>query len=124
MGFIIRKIEKKRLINIKKRIKYIIYPVIIKGDFVTLWYINREPEKGIIRYQTTKGICTDIKYKKYNSTLLLRSLMKGIAIEQQFFYYSLNNLRILLKHNIVKYYRGNKLHYLRKKKNKYIKFVL
>jgi ribosomal protein L19 len=124
MILIIRVLEKKRLINLQKRVNSIKYPVIIKGDFVTFWYINREPEKGIIRYQRTKGICTAIKYKQYNSTLLLRSLMRGISIEQQFFYYSLNNLRVILKPNIIKYYRANKLHYLRKKKNKTIRFVL
>lgn len=114
---LIRKIEKKRLINRKKkRINYIKYPVLVKGDFIIVWYISREKEKGIIRYQTTKGICMDIRYKKYNSTFLIRSLMKGVSVEQQFFYYSLNNIVIILKQNIVKYYRSNKLYYLRKKK--------
>lgn len=121
---LIKNIEKIRVLNLQKKKNYIKYPTIIKGDFITVWYINREKEKGLVRYQTTKGICIDIKYKKYNSTLLIRSLIKGISIEQQFFYYSLNNIRIILKKNIIKYYRLNKLYYLRQKKNKYSRFIL
>lgn len=121
---IIRQIEKKRLVNLKKKINYIKYPVIIKGDFVIVWYINREKEKGLIRFQFNKGLCVDIKYKKYNSTFLIRSIMSGIGVEQQFFYYSLNNIFIILKKNIIKFYRLNKLYFLRKKKNKYSRFIL
>lgn len=121
---IIREIEKKRLINLKKKYIYIKYPSVIRGDFVIIWYINREKEKGLIRFQFNRGLCIDIKYKKYNSTFLIRSIMDGISVEQQFFYYSLNNIFITLKKNIIKYYRLNKLYFLRKKKNKQSKFIL
>jgi ribosomal protein L19 len=50
--------------------------------------------------------------------------MDGISVEQQFFYYSLNNIFITFKKNIIKYYRLNKLYFLRKKKNKQSKFIL
>ena len=121
---IIREIEKKRLINLKKKNIYIKYPSVIRGDFVIIWYINREKEKGLIRFQFNRGLCIDIKYKKYNSTFLIRSIMDGISVEQQFFYYSLNNIFITLKKNIIKYYRLNKLYFLRKKRNKQSKFIL
>lgn len=121
---IIREIEKKRLINLKKKYIYIKYPSVIRGDFVIIWYINREKEKGLIRFQFNRGLCIDIKYKKYNSTFLIRSIMDGISVEQQFFYYSLNNIFITFKKNIIKYYRLNKLYFLRKKKNKQSKFIL
>ena len=122
---LIKKIEKKRLINRKKKwINYIKYPALIRGDFIIVWYMNREKEKGIIRFQITKGICIDIKYKKYNSTFIIRSLMKGVSVEQQFFYYSPTNMSIILKKNLVKYYSSNKLYYLRKIKNKHSRFFL
>ncbi len=123
---IIKKIEKKRLknLNLKKKQNYIKYPVIIRGDFVSIWYINREKEKGVIRYQLSKGICIDVKYKNYNSIFILRSIMKGISVEQEFFYYSLNNIYIYVKNNIIRYYKRNKLYYLRNKKNKQSKFII
>lgn len=123
--FIIKKIEKKRIINLKKKkLNYIKYPVLIKGDFIIIWYISREKEKGIIRFQFNRGICIDISYKQYNSNFLIRFVIDGIAIEQHFLYFSLNNIFIMLKKNIIKYYRLNKLYFLRKKKNKQSKFIL
>lgn len=118
---IIKEIEKKRL---QKKNKYIKYPVFIRGDFIIIWFINREREKGLIRFQFSRGLCIDIKYKKYNSVFIIRSVIEGISIEQHFFFYSLNNIYILLKKNTIRYYRLNKLYFLRKKKNKQSKFIL
>jgi ribosomal protein L19 len=121
---IIKNIEKKRLKNNKKKINYIKYPTIVRGDFIIIWYINREKEKGLIRFQFNRGLCIDIKYKKYNSTFIIRSIIDGISVEQHFFYYSLNNIYIYLKKNTIRYYRLNKLYYLRNKKNKQSKFII
>lgn len=121
---LLRIIEKTRLKKLKKKENNIKYPIIIRGDFVTIWYINREREKGLIRFQLNKGICIDIKYKNYNSTFVIRNIMKGISVEQQFFFYSLNNIYVEIKNNIIRYYKRNKLYYLRKKKNKQSKFII
>lgn len=96
----------------------------ISGDFITIWYINREREKGNIRYQYTRGVCLSVKYKKYNSTFIIRSIIKGIGIEQNFCFHSLNNLHIKLKKNIIRNYIKNKLLYLRTKKNKQSKYII
>jgi ribosomal protein L19 len=123
--FIIKKIEKKRIINLKKKkFNYIKYPIFIKGDFIIVWYISREREKGVIRFQFNRGICIDTRYKYYNSSFLIRFVIDGIAIEQYFLYFSLNNIYITLKKNIIKFYRLNKLYFLRKKKNKQSKFII
>jgi len=90
----------------------------IRGDFIKIWYINREREKGNIKYQVTKGLCLDIHYKGYNSTFLLRSIIKNIVFEQLFNYYSTNNVHTVTKKNTIKFYIKNKLIYLRLKKNK------
>ncbi len=121
---IIKWIEKSRLINsIKKNQNYIKYITFIRGDIITVWFINREREKGAIRYQFTRGLCLGVNYKGYNSNFLLRSVIKGVVFEQNFLYYSLNNIFIFIKKNIVRLYSKNKLIFLRKKKNKQSKIV-
>jgi len=67
------------------------------GDLITVWYINREKEKGLLRFQLNRGICISISYKGYNSLFQLRFVVDKVAIEQQFFYYSRFNLGIALK---------------------------
>lgn len=122
---IIKNIENDRIIKLKKKkINYIKYISFIRGDFITVWYINREKEKGNIRYQYTRGVCLGVKYKKFNSTFIIKSIIKGIGIEQNFCYYSLNNIVIKLKKNIIRYYIKNKLFYLRTKKNKESKYIV
>ena len=59
-----------------------------------------------------------IKYKGYNSSFQIRSVIDTVAIEQQFLTYSSFNMLILLKKNPIKDYRRNSLKFLREKKNK------
>ena len=80
--------------------------------------MNREKEKGLLRFQFNKGICMSIKYKGYNSSFQIRSVMSGVAIEQQFLNYSRFNMLMLMKKNPIKDYHRNNLKFLRKKKNK------
>ena len=122
---IIRKLEKKRikqLNNIKKIKVYIENPLLLSGDYIVVWYINREREKGLLRFQFNKGICMSIKYKGYNSSFQIRSVIETVAIEQQFLTYSRFNMLMLLKKNPIKNYRRNSLKFLRKKKNKLSNF--
>lgn len=121
---LINALEKKRIYNFnaKKSKKFIKYSIVLSGDYVILWYINREKEKGMLRFQFNKGICMSMHYRGYNSLFQLRSVISGVAIEQQFFNYSRFNLLMLLKKNpIPKVYR-NCLKYLRGKKNFVSKF--
>jgi ribosomal protein L19 len=116
---IIKKIEKKRLKNtLRKNQKAIKYMTIIRGDFIKIWYINREREKGNIKYQFTKGLCIDARYKNYNSNIIIRSNIRNIIFEQIFNYFSLNNSNIIAKKNTIRKYKRNKLLFLRDKKNK------
>lgn len=86
--------------------------------------MNREKEKGLLRFQTSKGICMSIKYKGYNSSFQIRSVMNAIAIEHQFLNYSRFNMLISMKKNPIKKYRRNSLKFLRKKKNRTSNFKL
>ena len=86
--------------------------------------MNREKEKGLLRFQTSKGICMSIKYKGYNSSFQIRSVMNAIAIEQQFLNYSRFNMLIFMKKNPIKKFRRNSLKFLRKKKNRTSSFKL
>lgn len=118
---IINNLEKLRiqqLNNIKKIKKYIKNPLLLSGDYIIVWYINREREKGLLRFQFNKGVCMSIRYKGYNSSFQIRSVMDTVAIEQQFLTYSRFNMLMLLKKNPIKSYRRNSLKFLRKKKNK------
>ena len=122
---VLKNIEKQRFINLKNNKNiYIKYISFIRGDFITMWYINREKEKGNIRYQYTRGVCLSVKYKQYNSTFIIRSIIKGIGIEQNFCFNSLNNIFIKLKKNIIRKYIRNKLLYLRLKKNKQSRYII
>jgi len=86
--------------------------------------MNREKEKGLLRFQFNKGICMSVKYKNYNSSFQIRSIMSAVAIEQQFLNYSRFNMSILLKKNPIKDYHRNNLKFLRKKKNKLSNFKI
>lgn len=122
---VLRNIENQRLIYLKnKKNIYIKYISFIRGDFITMWYINREKEKGNIRYQYTRGVCLSVKYKQYNSTFIIRSIIRSIGIEQNFCFNSLNNINIKLKKNIIRNYIRNKLLYLRLKKNKQSRYIV
>lgn len=122
---IIKKIEKYRFKNLKKKtINFIKNITFIRGDFISIWYINREREKGNIKYQVTKGLCIDVRYNGYNSSFLLRSIIKNIVFEQIYQYYSLNNIYLIIKKNTIKFYIKNKLIYLRKKKINKVKWLI
>lgn len=122
--FLINKIEKKRLLNWKKKkINFIKYMALIRGDFITVWYINREKEKGWIKFQCIKGICLSVRYNKYNSSFIIKSLMKNISIEQIYCYYSLNNVYINIKKNILKNFIKNSLLFMRRKKNTKSRYI-
>jgi ribosomal protein L19 len=117
----LRKLEKlriKQFNDVKKNKTYLENPLLLSGDYITIWYINREREKGLLRFQFNKGICMSIKYKGYNSSFQLRSIVDAIVVEQQFLVYSKFNMLILLKKNPIKNYHRNSLKFLRKKKNK------
>ncbi len=118
---ILRKLEKKRvqqLNSIKKMKVFLENPLLLSGDYILVWYINREKEKGLLRFQFNKGICMSIKYKGYNSSFQLRSIIETVAIEQQFFVYSRFNMLMLLQKNPIKRYHRNSLKFLRKKQNR------
>lgn len=119
--FILTNLEKKRIKqfnNIKKIKSYINNQLLLSGDYIIVWYISREKEKGLLRFQFNKGICMSIKYKGYNSSFQIRSVIDTVAIEQQFLTYSRFNMLILLKKNPIKDYHRNSLKFLREKKNK------
>ena len=118
---ILGELEKKRikqLNNIKKKKVSLENPLLLSGDYIIVWYINREKEKGLLRFQFNKGICMSIRYKGYNSSFQIRSVIETVAIEQQFFVYSRFNMLMLLKKNPIKDYHRNILKFLRKKKNR------
>lgn len=117
-------LEKKRIYNFnaKKSKKAIKHSIVLSGDYVILWYINREKEKGVLRFQFNKGICMNMHNRGYNSLFQLRSVIGGVAIEQQFFNYSSFNILMLLKKNPIPGVYKNCLKYLRGKKNFVSKF--
>jgi ribosomal protein L19 len=84
--------------------------------------MNREKEKGLLRFQFNKGVCMSIKYRGYNSSFQIRSVMTAIVIEQQFLNYSRFNILMLMKKNPIKDYHRNSLKFLREKKNKLSNF--
>lgn len=84
--------------------------------------MNREREKGLLRFQFNKGVCMSIGFKGYNSSFQIRSIIETVAIEQQFLTYSRFNMLMLLKRNPIKNYRRNSLKFLRIKKNRLSKF--
>jgi ribosomal protein L19 len=122
---ILDKLEKIRIneFNIKKKKdKNIKYSLVRCGIYLILWYMNREKEKGLLRYQFNKGICMTSRYKGYNTRFQIRSITKDVAVEQEFLNYSRFNLSIWLKKNPIKLYNRNSLKFLRKKKNIVSKF--
>lgn len=119
MNIIIRKLEKIRILDFnKKKKKYIQHLNILTGHYLIVWYINREQQKGLIRFQYNKGICMSIKHKGYNSIFQIRTIVNRVVIEQEFFSYSRLNILLLLKRNPLKEYHRNSLKFLRTKKSK------
>jgi len=121
---IIKNLEKTRIkeYNKKRREVYIKNLLLLTGYYLIVWYMNREKEKGLMRFQFNKGICMSIQYKGYNSSFEIRSVTRKIAIEQQFLNYSRFNMLMLLRKNPIKRFRRNSLIFLRKKKNRLSKF--
>lgn len=117
---IIKKLEKIK--KIKKNKKYLKILNVNSGDFIILWYINRDLKKGLIKYQFIKGICISVKKKGYNSKIIIRNVINRIPIEYNFFANTLNTIYILIKKNKIKYYNSNKLYLFRKQKNTKSKF--
>lgn len=117
----LEKIRIKEYIKKKKNI-YIKNLLLLTGYYLIVWYMNREKEKGLLRFQFNKGICMSIQYKGYNGSFQIRSITKTVAIEQQFLSYSRFNMLMLLKKNPIKRLHRNSLKFLRKKKNKLSKF--
>jgi len=70
---------------------------LLAGVYVILWYMNREEEKGLLRFQFNKGVCMMSKYKKYNSMFQLRSVIEDVAIEQKFLNFCRFNILMFLK---------------------------
>ena len=123
---LIQNIEKIRIANFNhnKSKSFIKSVLFVTGDYVIIWYVNREKLKGLMRFQFSKGICMNMQYHGYNSLFQIRSVISGVAIEQQFFIYSIFNLLVSSKKNpIPKHYR-NCLKYFRGKKNFISKFKL
>lgn len=123
---IIRKLEKNRIKGYSKKKNEDLWLMnnllLLTGHYIWMWYMNREREKGLLRFQFNKGICMSIQNKGYNSSFKIRSIVKKVAIEQQFFTYSKFNIDTwLVKSPIKKFYR-NSLKFLRKKKNRLSKF--
>jgi ribosomal protein L19 len=124
MAIIIRNLEKNRIkeyIKKKKNI-YIKNLLLLTGYYLIVWYMNREREKGLLRFQFNKGICMSTQYKGYNGSFQIRSVTKTVAIEQQFLNYSRFNMLMLLRKNPIKRLHRNNLKFLSKKKNKLSKF--
>lgn len=96
--------------------------LLLTGHYIWMWYMNREREKGLLRFQFNKGICMSIQYKGYNSSFKIRSIVKKVAIEQQFFTYSKFNIDTWLVRSPIKKFYRNSLKFLRKKKNRLSKF--
>ena len=84
--------------------------------------MNRENEKGLLRFQFNKGICMSIQYKGYNCSFQIRSVSKAVVMEQQFLNYSRFNMLMLLRKSPIKRFYRNSLIFLRKKKNRLSKF--
>lgn len=123
---IIRKLEKSRIRGYSKKKGEDLWLMnnllLLTGHYIWMWYMNREREKGLLRFQFNKGICMSIQYKGYNSSFKIRSIVKKVAIEQQFFTYSKFNIDTwLVRSPIRKFYR-NSLKFLRQKKNRLSKF--
>ena len=114
----LEKVRIKQSYKNKKKKIYVKKSFLLSGNYIIVWYMNREKEKGLLRFQFNKGICMSIKYKGYNSSFQIRSVMSGVAIEQQFLNYSRFNMLMLMKKNPIKDYHRNNLKFLRKKKNK------
>jgi len=99
-----------------KKKYYIKKNLLLTGYYLIVFYMNREKEKGLLRFQFNKGICMSIQYKRYNSSFQIRSIANTIAIEQQFLNFSRFNILMLLRKNPIKKLHRNNLKFLRKKK--------
>jgi len=76
----------------------------------------------MLRFQFNKGICMSVKYKGYNSVFQLRSVIDGVAIEQEFFGFAATILLMASQKNPIPRAYRNCLKYLRGKKNFASKF--
>ena len=86
---IINLIEKKRLknkINIFNLIEYRFFLNFIRGELITIWYVNRELEDSSYSFQVFKGICIYINNNNYKTNFKLRNVIDSICIEQLFFF--------------------------------------
>lgn len=123
---IIRLLEKNRIKSYSKKkgddLWLMNNLLLLTGHYIWMWYMNREREKGLLRFQFNKGICMSIQYKGYNSSFKIRSIVKKVAIEQQFFTYSKFNIDTWLVRSPIKKFYRNSLKFLRKKKNRLSKF--
>lgn len=123
---IIRLLEKNRIKSYSKKkgddLWLMNNLLLLTGHYIWMWYMNREREKGLLRFQFNKGICMSIQYKGYNSSFKIRSIVKKVAIEQQFFTYSKFNIDTWLVRSPIKKFYRNSLKFLRKKKNRFSKF--
>lgn len=117
---IIRLLEKNRIKSYSKKkgddLWLMNNLLLLTGHYIWMWYMNREREKGLLRFQFNKGICMSIQYKGYNSSFKIRSIVKKVAIEQQFFTYSKFNIDTWLVRSPIKKFYRNSLKFLRKKK--------
>ena len=116
--------EKPRIdsFSMKKLISSVKNQLMHGGAYLVVWYMNREQEKGLLRFQFNKGICMTSRHKGYNTLFQVRSIMRDVAIEQEFLNFSPFNLSVWLKKNPIKKYYRNSLKFLREKKNIVSKF--
>lgn len=126
-NYLINSLDKIRILNQKSKKKddlLIGIHSIVSCTYVLVWYVNREQEKGLIRFQFSKGIVISVGYKKYSSYFVLRFVIRDIAIEQYFCYYSSTNISVIVIRLLSDLFKKNSLKFLRKKKNKNSKMIL
>jgi len=99
----------KTLMNYIEK-KYINKKINFKsGDIIELVYKIKDNEKE--RPVTHQGLVIAIKNKTVNKNFTLRQTVKGHTIDQNFFLYSPNILKIIKKNNLKK--NKAKLYYLK-----------
>lgn len=123
---LIRKIELKRLKNKELRTNYnfIKFPLLFVGNFIIVWYLTRDNDKSSIIFQFFKGLCISVHKKSLNIKFLIRNVIDKTIIEKDLFFWNINNVFISIRKNNIKYYRSNKLFFLRKKQRKKSKFII
>lgn len=123
---LIRKIELKRLKNkeLRTNFNFIKFPLLFVGNFIIVWYLTRDHDKSSIIFQFFKGLCISVKKKSLNIKFLIRNVIDKTIIEKDLFFWNINNVFISTRKNNIKYYRSNKLFFLRKKQRKKSKFII